>query len=349
MSTTACAAAVGEGDKPWRLSASVVVLAPYSSVPTCELSAVAPAQDSVGSFDYRVCCLKRAAKASFMPDAMVFPGGAVDINDKPSAIELLDSDSVDATLHCAAVREVFEESGIGIFEPPLSLPSVELQAWRKRVHADASQLRSLCSACKAKPSARYLHHWCSFITPDFEHSRLKKGGFDARFYVWCASEHDVLHARADQEETVQLVWLTPAEALAAVYAGSITMVPPQWYILKELAERCPRMADVPAYAASDVRTLQRDYPIKPYPVALQKEEQEAMLKRHGKSDDSPVFSLCYPGDEAHPVFPGKPNSRHRMLMIGKLGGHLLYELQRDESIAVPLKEAMPKWYSLAKL
>lgn len=41
---------------------------------------------------------------------------------------------------------------------------------------------------QVEPAVDELLYWCSFITPDPEHDRLKKGGFDARFYVWCAHE-----------------------------------------------------------------------------------------------------------------------------------------------------------------
>lgn len=337
--------------KPWRLSSSVVVLASAQAVPDCELT-LAPGRQC-RAFDYRICCARRAGKSSFMPDVIVFPGGAVEQEDRRLAADLLGTEDLEATLRCAAIREAFEESGVGVFSPALGLAGrpEEFAAWRAKVRKDASEMRNLCAELKTKPAAGALHYLCSFITPDMEHVKLKRGGFDARFYAFCADAEQVSQAAADQQETVQLLWLSPDDALQAVDEGKITMVPPQWYIFKELFDSCPTMASVPSYASSPSRQLQRDYPIKPYLVALSKDEQAAFLRCKGRdpaTNKEPVFSLCYPGDEAHPVFPGPRGTRHRMLMCGTFGGKLQFELQRD-SVPLPLKEARQGWYSLAKL
>jgi len=358
MRASACAAGSAGGGKAWRLSASVVVLAPHKSVPDCEFSDAA-VRDA--EFDYRVCCVKRAARSSFMPDTMVFPGGVVEAEDVESAAVLLGSERADlnATLRCAAVREAFEESGIGIFQPHLELSREEHVEWRGRVHADPAQFRALCQERDTAPSVQSLDFWCSFITPDVEHAKLAKGGFDARFYVCCASEAQLRWAASDKQETSSLVWMTPGEALAAVAAGRISMVPPQWYILRELADSCPRMAEVRAWAAGPQRALQREYPIKPYPVALPRTEQAALLQRQrgsgaakaasAGSKEPTAFALCFPGDEAHPVFPGPEGARHRLLMVGVFGGPTAFELQRDTMPQLPLREAQQGWYQLAKL
>jgi len=352
---TACA-----GGKPWRLSASIVVLAPYRSVPDCEFTD-SKTRDAV--FDYRVCCVKRAARSTFMPDTMVFPGGAVEAEDVVTSAELFGSrrDDLQSTLRCAAVREAFEESGIGLFEPQLELSPETYAAWRDSVHKDAAQFRTLCEEHTVAPALGSLSFWCSFVTPDTEHDRLSKGGFDARFFVCCATEAQLRMAASDSKETVSLVWLTPSEALAAVENGRISMVPPQWYILRELADACPRMSGVHAYAASPERALQRDHPIKPYPAALEDRERAELLQRHAgdhgvqadaKTGTPPAaFALCYPGDEAHPIFPGPNGARHRMLMVGAFGGRMRFELQRDSAASwkLPLVETSSDWYSLAKL
>lgn len=342
-------ACAGESSKPWRLSSSVVILAPRVAVPDCEYTN--PAGDG---FDYCVCCVKRAARSTFMPDTMVFPGGAVDAEDRALASALLCDDSLNAAIRCAAVREAFEESGVGILDPAPAMDSVSCDEWRKKVHKDASQFRELCQATGALPACGSLHYWCSFITPDMEHDRQPKGGFDARFFVWCASEHDVKQAAPDRKETVSLVWLTPGEALAAVQAKRIAMVPPQWYIFKELADSCPQMASVGAYASSPERALQRDYPIKPYPIQLGAEEKARLLQQEaagaaGGSKPPPVFAMAFPGDEAHPVFPGAMGDRHRVLVAGVFGQRASFELQRRGPAKLPLRETREGWYTLAKL
>lgn len=335
--------------KPWRLSASVVVLAPFHCVPDGPLT---DKRVLDSQFDYRVCCVQRAAKASFMPETTVFPGGAVDANDVRSSRALLGTEEPEAVIRCAAIREVFEESGVMLFKPTPTCGVTELASWRSHVHNDSSHFSHLCTSLGVAPDVGSLHYWCSFITPDVEHARMKKGGFDTRFFVCCASAESVRGAAADEEETVHLAWLTPGEALAAVHEGKITMVPPQWYILKELADSCPSLASISSYAGNATRALQRDYPIKPYPVALSPSEKSSRLRRCGKDDSAKerVFSLCYPGDEFHPVFPGPAGARHRMVMVGNMGGRLHYELERGGlSLSQPLKESAPGWHRLGEL
>mmetsp|Transcript_85863 Transcript_85863/g.152067 ORF Transcript_85863/g.152067 Transcript_85863/m.152067 type:complete len:367 (+) Transcript_85863:49-1149(+) len=342
------AAAAG---KPWRLSASVVVMAPTSSVPKSDLSSA-----GLAGQDYKVCLVRRAARSSFMPDVMVFPGGAVEAKDIANAGQLIGAaaEDLEATLRCAAVREVFEESGIGIFEPADIVQKL-LEGpvdWRQAVSADASKLSELCKVGGVRPAAAALKPWCSFVTPDFEHQKIKKGGFYTHFFVWAAppGSHDqISKALADGQETTSLVWLAPDEALAAQAAGRIALAPPQWYIFKELAENCPQISGVSSYAESHGRALQRDYPIKPYPGVISADEAEAFQGRIS-SKETNVVCLAYPGDETHPVFPGPVGARHRMLIAGSItSGASQYELQKSENVPLPLQESSPGWHSLAKL
>lgn len=278
---------------------------------------------------------------------------AVDVAMAPQLLpESLSSQ--EAAIRCGAVREVFEESGVCIFEPELDLSSDDLSTWRHRVHETSSVFQEMCQSLGVKPAIHSLHYWCSFITPDMEHSRLKKGGFDARFYIW--APHDKDHtasklgaALADAQETSELVWLTPSEALAAVAAEKIALVPPQWYILKELADACPTLAHVPSYAASAERALQRDYPIKPYPVMLSREEQAEVLHRIEGATKA-AFALAFPGDEKHPIFPGCVGARHRLNMTGEMGKKMQFELDKVvPERSLPLKAATSNWYTLARL
>lgn len=112
---------------------------------------------------------------------------------------------------------------------------------------------------------------------------------------------------ADDVETVALEWMSPHEALAAVSTGVIAMAPPQWYIVHELAEKCPSLKDARAYASSPERTLRREYPIKPYVIDLSPSERSQLLatkhadaiQHHSNAEwddspvDKPVFTSAY--------------------------------------------------------
>ena len=107
MSVRSAAAAAAAAIKPHRLSASVIIAAavsPQQSAAACDLPAHvdkiscvkqadalpgAAAAASADGADFKICLLQRTAKSSFMPDVMVFPGGAVDAEDAAVATELL--------------------------------------------------------------------------------------------------------------------------------------------------------------------------------------------------------------------------------------------------------------------
>lgn len=346
----------------------MLILAPRGSLPPCELGGSARQ-------DYKVCLVRRAQRSTFMPDITVFPGGAVDPEDLHSAASLLNAPpgDLEPAIRCAAVREAFEEVGIGIFRPfgalqgLLSRGEMKRQAWRQRLHKDPLELGTLCAAAQIRPAVADLLPWCSFVTPDVEHERLKKGGFDARFYVWpvpAAAAEEVAQASADGAETTSLLWLSPDEALEAHASGRLAMAPPQWYILRELADHCPFLSGVAEYSMSAARAVRRDYLIKPFLLKFTLQEQ-AERRRKAKAawgerassdsgpDETPVIAMVYPGDEKHPIYPGPLGARHRMLVHGRsLVGPSIrfeFELSSPEVFKLPLREVIPNWHRLAKL
>ena len=230
---------------------------------------------TAGDADYKIALLQRTAKSSFMPDVMVFPGGSVDAQDAAVAESLVGDTAVSSVTAVAACREAFEESGIVVAEDAVALSEADCASWRERVHGDASEFVPFCREHSIRPDIGQLEPICSFITPDMEHDRLPKGGFDARFFLACCSDAAALaHAKVDETETVHLAWLTPCEALAASDRGDIALAPPQWYILNDLAA-CTSLADLRAHVSSPGRALALQYPIKPYVATLDAEDEAA--------------------------------------------------------------------------
>eukprot|EP01043_Picozoa_sp_COSAG02_P023961 COSAG02_NODE_1295_length_13400_cov_5.691828_13_plen_331_part_00 len=289
--------------------------------------------------DYKVCLLQRTSKSTFMPDVMVFPGGAVDRKDVAVARALVGKDDIHAVTATAAAREAFEESGIVVADTPFSLSPAACSRWRKEVHDDASQFVKFYGEHGAALSLSQLTPLCSFITPDMEHDRLPKGGFDARFFLHCCSDAATLaHAATDANETVKLAWLSPLEALQASDEGEIFLAPPQWYILNDMAG-CSELSELASFMCSPAQALSLKYPIKPFVATLDDADRAAGFES----------ALCYPGDVEHPIYPGNAGQRHRMVMAGKFGQQMKYALHRDPSIELPLTEALSDWYQLAKL
>lgn len=304
-------------EKKWRLSASVVIVAPKDTV--------VGGEDARS--DYRICMVKRTSRSSFMPDVMVFPGGAVDAADKRTCRELYGSDDVESVVKVAAARECLEE--VGVVLPPKAgspprLTAAQLTHWRKAVHDDAAAFTAFCdSAVGASPDLDVMLPWCSFITPDMEHARQRKGGFDARFFLCClpqSATENLKLAAQDNTETVSLIWISPHDALDLVERGKLIMAPPQWLILKELSH-CTSMEDLPVAAASPVRTLSRDYPHKPFFIRPVPGECEGFSK-----------CMALPGDEKHPLWSAGLGARNRIYMEGDFGAPMQYRLLRSADI-----------------
>jgi 8-oxo-dGTP pyrophosphatase MutT (NUDIX family) len=173
---------------------------------------------------YEVFLLRRQKKSSFMPSAFVFPGGAAE----PSETDL----------RITAARELFEEAGILLAHDP----PADLAAARARCNAgDASGI-------SFDPAA--FHPWSHWITPSVEPKR-----FSARFFIAIAPPGQ--EPSFDAKETVDQVWVTPAEAL--VRAKELALPPPQIRTFWELS----RIAAIDAILLESARRATELAPIMP--------------------------------------------------------------------------------------
>lgn len=226
---------------------------------------------------------KRNRTIAFLPNAWVFPGGRVDNEDHllgnarvkggaQSAVQMgLTMEKAIAHL-VAGVRETFEETGIwlGQGDPP--------QTERVPLSKGDSVMASLLQNHELSLDLDVLSPWAWWVTPEIETKR-----YDTRFLVTQTSHRGGVH---DQSELVDSIWITPEAALARVEEGTMGMVPPTWWTLKELMGYAT-VADVMAEAA-----LRR-------PIAIQ---PIARLERG--------FELILPGHELHTgaKVPGLPAS-----------------------------------------
>ena len=181
-----------------------------------------------------VLMARRSARSAFMPDAYVFPGGAVEPADSDREW-LADIDrfpsGVEPAVAIAALRELFEEAGILFVRDatgaaPASHDVVharqELRAavtFRRILERHGWQLRT--------GSLVYYSRW---ITPPVRVSRR----FDTRFFVAAAGDEHV--ATADAEEMHDGVWIAPAEALRRAQQGEWNIVFPTLRHLERLAQ-----------------------------------------------------------------------------------------------------------------
>lgn len=188
-----------------------------------------------------VFMLQRTLKAAFASGMYVFPGGRVDDVDNGNSLEALCDGRSDGDASAllglsrgglaywvAAIRECFEEAGVllarRVGEPdPIDFDEHEIQARfaraRDAVNDGSLQFVDLIRAeglRLATDSIHYVSHW---ITPIGESRR-----FDTRFFVAPApSRQEPLH---DDGETIDSLWVTPADALQRHREGKLAMIPP---------------------------------------------------------------------------------------------------------------------------
>ncbi|MBE1283953.1 MAG: NUDIX domain-containing protein [Rhodobacteraceae bacterium] len=182
---------------------------------------------------------QRGAKAAFMPNKFVFPGGAVDLEDAsiPLGTALPDlcrerlaekaSDDIHHALAVAAVRELWEETGL-----VLGTPGAWSEAWQGDIPEDWTSF----AATGHLPAAHALQFVFRALTPPGRPRR-----FDARFFLVDADEitGDLDDFSQASDELSHLQWIKLTEArkfdlpfitevvLAEVAARAHDLTPPK--------------------------------------------------------------------------------------------------------------------------
>lgn len=195
--------------------------------------------------ELEVFMLRRNPRSVFVGGAYVFPGGAVEDEDRaPEMLSLVDSvraPDADQRLGCpgalgfwvAAIRESFEEAGVLLARDQRAGELVERDAARfdtarrhliagERTFVDiVRELGAVLDAGALVPVA----HW---ITPPGNARR-----YDTWFFVASAPEGHVYEH--DDDETVASTWLRPLDALEQARQGEIELIYPTFRSLQTLA------------------------------------------------------------------------------------------------------------------
>lgn len=198
-------------------------------------------RDTPGGIE--ILLLQRTWDAVFLPGYYVFPGGAVDQKEAhgrehamgPEDTEISHTMSLSeggADYMLAAVRECFEEAGVLLAvdaDRHLITGDHAVHADRNAVFKGELSLAELCQRHKLTiPLDRlaYLSHW---VTPPGPPRR-----FDTRFFVTEAPNNQLVSH--DGEETIDHVWLSPAQALEEHRAGKRLMTLPTIRTLRVLRD-----------------------------------------------------------------------------------------------------------------
>ncbi len=233
-----------------------------------------------------VFLLKRHGLSDVLGGAFVFPGGKVDpldaeldmathLDQTPAALHsALNEPDIDplsaAGLYVAAVREVFEESGVLLAHGATAEHAERATALAREGLAFEAVLARL----QLRLHTQSLSPWSRWITPTMPSVTNKR--FDTRFFVAAVPPGQI--ALHDNFEATDSTWLTPRSALEQYWSGHVVLAPPQIMTLAHLARY------------SDMRQVVLEARSRPPPV-IQPEPFEHEGHR----------VLCYPGDERHSV------------------------------------------------
>lgn len=213
--------------------------------PAKPASTVMLVRDDEGPLE--VFMLRRVSSMAFAPSMHVFPGGGVDRRDAEDELpwagptveawaENLGTDESSARmLVAAAIREIFEETGVLLASPiageestPHLDPAVAMDLRARLVAHEIGFGEVLLEHRLVLRSdlLRYRAHW---ITPEAEPRR-----FDTRFFVAAVpagQEPDGETSEADLSE-----WVRPQGVLDAFADGDLMLLPPTIVCLEQLAE-----------------------------------------------------------------------------------------------------------------
>lgn len=206
---------------------------PPPAVPARPASTVLLLRD--GAAGLEVFMVVRHREIEFAGGALVFPGGRVEEADGA----LAGGDPLGA-FRAAGIRETFEECGVllarGRGEAEM-VRAERLLAVADRHHAallrNDRSLPEMLAAEDLEPAMDVLAHWAHWVTPA---SRSKR--FDTHFFL-AAAPPDQL-AVHDGLESVDSIWIAPAQAVAEADAGRRRLV----FVTRKNLEKLARHATV---------------------------------------------------------------------------------------------------------
>jgi 8-oxo-dGTP pyrophosphatase MutT (NUDIX family) len=229
------------------------------AVPVREAATVAVVRDGRG---LEVFMVRRTTDAVFSPGAHVFPGGALDPEDRVPEIERwcdgLDDGTASAILDVpggglgyfvAAARECFEEAGLflGRHDGELVTDAGPYTEHRDALNAGARSLLEVCVAESLTLAVDLLMPFGHWITPIGPPRR-----FDTRFFVAPAPPgQDPSH---DGWETTEGVWMRPTDVLSAADRGEVDLIEPTRHTLQALTD----FARVDELFATESSTVRHD-------------------------------------------------------------------------------------------
>lgn len=190
-----------------------------------------------GKAGIEVFMVVRHHQIDFASGALVFPGGKVDDGDHlvRDRCTGADADDIRMSLQVAAIREAFEECGILLARSTGedTIVSAErlktLEQYRDPLNRDELTIGEFLEKEDLTLACDMLSPFAHWITPEMMPKR-----FDTWFYLAAApSDHVAIH---DGHESVDSIWISPADAIKGAGSGKYTIIFPTLLNLQMLAE-----------------------------------------------------------------------------------------------------------------
>lgn len=194
-----------------------------------------------GTDGIEVFMVVRNHQIDFAAGALVFPGGTTDPGDSaPEMRGVCDGaeglDDAALTVRVAGIREAFEESCALLARPAGSgdlvdgIRAAELgEKYRTALEAGEIDMLTFCQTENLRLAVDQLAFFAHWLTP----IKMPKR-FDTYFFLAAAPKDAGLSH--DGQESVESVWITPAQALIDEAAGSRTIVFPTRLNLEKLGQ-----------------------------------------------------------------------------------------------------------------
>lgn len=204
-----------------------------------------------GTEGLEVFMVVRHHQIDFASGALVFPGGKVDPRDTHESVRgrvegAEGLDDWEFSMRVAAIREAYEECGVLLARDEGTSALIDaarlasLERHRARLNKGEIGIGDMLAEEGLRLAADLLTPFAHWITPNMMPKR-----FDTRFYVAVAPEdHLAVH---DGSESVDSVWIRPADAVREAAEGKRTIIFPTRVNVQKLG-RHASVADAVAAA-----------------------------------------------------------------------------------------------------
>ena len=193
----------------------------------------------------------RHHEIDFASGALVFPGGKADPADfDPALRDHLDGafqDDAMCAIQVASIRESFEECGILLARTAGDIELLDgnrlarLESYRQQLNDGELTMLEFVREENLRLACDRLTHFAHWITPPMVPKR-----FDTHFFLALAPDDHV--ARHDGHESVDSVWIRPADVLAEAESGKRTVIFPTLRNIEKLGRHSTPEAAIAAAA-----------------------------------------------------------------------------------------------------